>query len=87
MPKRNIAALAILTLTLGGCSTLQKLNPFKHKVKTAPCHSIVSVGPTTTICEGKTINIDAPSVEELMQLRGPIDPDTGRSIGIILAAP
>ena len=83
MQKRNIATIAILGLTLTGCQTLQKFNPFSHKTKTAPCNAIASLGDVSIICDGKEINITAPTPEELMKLRGPIDPSTGRSYGII----
>jgi len=87
MPKRDIALITVTAIALSGCSTLQKFNPFGHKTVKAPCAAVASLGPVSVTCEGKTINLDAPPAEELLRLRGPIDPDTGRAIGIIVAAP
>lgn len=87
MPRKNIAVLVLMSVTLSGCSTLQKLNPFKHKAVTAPCEAIASIESVTTTCEGKEINIDVPPLEELYKLRGPIDINTGRAVGLIQLAP
>jgi len=88
MSKRNILIIAVFATGLSGCSTLQKLNPFGHKTKTAPCKAMVaSNGPVSLECEGKTINLDFTVPDELLKLRGPIDIETGRAYGIIEAAP
>ena len=72
MKKRNILAVALFTsMGLSGCTTLQNLNPFKNsKAIKAPC-KVASAGDVQVVCEGKTINLDKPAPEELLQLRGP----------------
>ena len=85
---RSLAALCVAAAVLGGCSTLQKLNPFGHKTLKAPCNAIASAELVATTCELKPFDDTLPTEDELLRLRGPIDPRTGRSgSAVVIAAP
>lgn len=90
--KCRLLTLAIVAAALPGCQTLDKINPFKHRPLKAPCNAVASASGDTLAdvsqaCDWKTLNTDRPDADELLQLRGPIDPSTGRSVGIVIAAP